>query len=214
MHLLVYGGTGNIGQRIVREALDRGHEVTLVTRDPARVKEKHDRLKVVTGDVLDSASVAKLAPGHDVVISAVGANRANNPDYAIYRKAAESLVTALRSLGPNAPRLIAVGGAGSLEIAPGVLLVTKVPERYRAEVLGQKDALDYYRSVSDVRWTYFSPAGSIAAGQRTGKFRLGGDQLVTDAKGDSKISIEDYAVALIDEAEQAKHLRQRFTIGY
>jgi putative NADH-flavin reductase len=123
-------------------------------------------------------------------------------------------VTALRSLGPGAPRLIVVGGAGSLEISPGVLLVTRVPERYRAEVLGQKEALDYYRPVDDVKWTYFSPAGSIAPGKRTGQFRLGGDQLVTDAKGDSKISIEDYAVALVDEAEQAKHMRKRFTIGY
>jgi putative NADH-flavin reductase len=214
LHLLVYGGTGNIGQRIVQEALGRGHEVTLVTRDPARVKEKHDHLKVVTGNVLDSNSIAKLAQGQDVVVSAIGADRANNPDYGIYRKAGESLVTALRSLGPGAPRLIVVGGAGSLEISPGVLLVTRIPESYRAEVLGQKEALDYYRTVDDVKWTYFSPAGSIAPGKRTGQFRLGGDQLVTDAKGDSKISIEDYAVALVDEAEQAKHVRKRFTIGY
>lgn len=214
LHLLVYGGTGNIGKRIVHEALDRGHEVTLVTRDPARVKEKNDRLKVVTGNVLDSDSIVKLASGQDVIISAVGADRANNPDYGIYRKAAESLVKALRSLGSKAPRLIVVGGAGSLEVSPGVLLVTQIPERYRAEVLGQKDALDFYRTVNDVQWTYFSPAASIAPGKRTGQFKLGSDQLVTDAKGDSKISIEDYAVALIDEAEQAKHVGKRFTIGY
>jgi putative NADH-flavin reductase len=214
LRLLVYGGTGNIGQRVVREALDRGHEVTLVTRDPSRVKQKHDRLKVVTGNVLDSSSVAKLAQGQAVIVSAIGADRANNPDYDIYRKAGESFVTALRSLGSNVPRLIVVGGAGSLEISPGVLLVTRIPERYRTEVLGQKAALDYYRTIDDVKWTYFSPAGSIAPGKRTGQFRLGGDQLVTDAKGDSKISMEDYAVALIDEAEQAKHVRKRFTIGY
>lgn len=178
------------------------------------VKKGHDRLKVVAGNVLDSTSVAALAQAQDVIVSAIGADRANNPDYHIYRKAAESLVTALRSLGPKAPRLIVVGGAGSLEVAPGVLLVSRIPERFRAEVLGQKEALDYYRTIGDVQWTYFSPAGSIAPGKRTGQFRLGGDQLVTDAKGDSKISMEDYAVALIDEAEQAKHIGKRFTIGY
>ena len=214
LQIVVFGGTGNIGQRIVREALDRGHEVTVVSRDPSRVKEKHARLKAVQGNVLDAQSVAKIAQGQDVVVSAIGADRANTPDYAIYRKAGESLVGALRTLGSAAPRLIVVGGAGSLEVAPGVLLISRIPERFRAEVHGQKDALDYYRTVTDVKWTYVSPAGSISPGKRTGQFRLGGDQLVTDAKGDSKISIEDYAVALVDEAEQAKHVGKRFTIGY
>lgn len=214
LHILVYGGSGNIGQRIVQEALARGHEVTVVSRDPSRVKDRHDHLKVVAGNVLDSTGIAALAQSQDVIVSAIGADRANNPDYHIYRKAAESLVTALRSLGTKAPRLIVVGGAGSLEVAPGVLLVSRIPERYRAEVLGQKEALDYYRTIHDVQWAYFSPAGSIAPGKRTGQFRLGSDQLITDAKGDSKISMEDYAVALIDEAEQAKHVGKRFTIGY
>ena len=214
LQIVVFGGTGNIGQRIVREALDRGHEVIVVSRDPSRVKEKHARLKAVQGNVLDAQSVAKIAQGQDVVVSAIGADRANNPDYAIYRKAGESLVGALRTLGSTAPRLIVVGGAGSLEVAPGVMLISRIPEKFRAEVQGQKDALDYYRTVTDVKWTYFSPAGSIAPGKRTGQFRLGGDQLVTDAKGDSKISMEDYAVALIDEAEPAKHVGKRFTVGY
>jgi uncharacterized protein len=214
LQIVVFGGTGNIGQRIVHEALERGHQVTIVSRDPSRVKEKHQHLSVQQGNVLEPTQVAKLVAGKDVVISAIGADRANNPDYAIYRKAGQSLVTALRSFGAKAPRLVVVGGAGSLEIAPGVLLVTKIPEQYRAEVLGQKDALDYYRTVKDVKWTYFSPAGSIAPGKRTGKFRLGGDQLVADKDGNSKISIEDYAVALLDEAEQPKHTGKRFTIGY
>jgi uncharacterized protein len=214
LDILIFGGSGNIGQRVVREALNRGHVVTVVSRDPSRVKEKHERLKAVQGNVLATGQVAKLAAGQDVVVSAIGADRANNPDYTVYRKAGESLVSALRSLGVNAPRLIVVGGAGSLEVKPGVLLVSQIPERFRAEVLGQKEALDYYRTVTDVKWTYFSPAGSISPGKRTGQFRLGTDQLVTDAKGDSKISMEDYAVALIDEAENAAHVGKRFTIGY
>lgn len=214
LKIAVIGGTGNVGKRIVAEALNRGHQVTIVSRDPSRVKDKHERLSAKQGNVLNAQQVAKVAAGQDVLVSAIGADRANNPDYHIYRKAGESLVKALRTLGPKAPRLIAVGGAGSLEIAPGVLLVTKIPQTYRAEVLGQKEALDYYRTVSDVKWTYFSPAGSLEPGKRTGKFRLGDDKLVTDAKGDSRISIEDYAVALIDEAEKAEHVGRRFTIGY
>jgi putative NADH-flavin reductase len=214
LHILVFGGSGNIGQRVVREALNRGHSVTVVSRDPSRVKDKHERLKIVQGDLFGAAGVSQFMGGKDVVVSAIGADRANNPDYAIYRKAGEVLVNSLRSLSAIPPRLIVVGGAGSLEIKPGVLLVSQIPERFRAEVLGQKDALDYYRTVTDVKWTYFSPAGSISPGKRTGQFRLGGDQLVTDAKGDSKISMEDYAVALIDEAEKAAHVGKRFTVGY
>jgi|SRR5690349_12523267 len=216
LKITVFGGTGNIGKRIVTEALNRGHEVTLISRDPSHVKEKHAHLSVKQGNVLESAGVAKLVAGQDVVISAIGADRANNPDYHIYKKAGESLVKALKSIGPKAPRLIVVGGAGSLEIAPGVLLVTKIPEAYRAEVEGQKEALDYYRTVpvTDAKWAYFSPAQTIAPGERTGKFRLGGDKLVTDAKGDSRISIEDFAVALINEAEKPAHVGKRFTIAY
>jgi putative NADH-flavin reductase len=214
LRIVIYGGSGNIGQRIVTEALNRGHLVTVVSRDPSRVKAKHQRLSVVQGNVLQADGVARQIKGQQVVVSAIGADRANNPDYGIYKKAAESLVTALRTLGAQGPRLIVVGGAGSLEVSPGVLLISQIPERFRAEIQGQKDALDYYRTISDVKWTYFSPAGSIAPGQRTGKFRLGTDQLVTDAKGDSRISTEDYAVALIDEAEKPQHVGKRFTIGY
>jgi putative NADH-flavin reductase len=214
LDITIFGGTGNIGSRIVHEALERGHKVTLISRDPSRVKEKHANLTVQQGNVLEPASVAKLLTGQNVVISAIGADRASNPDYNIYKKAAESLVTASRSVGAKAPYVIVVGGAGSLEVAPGVLLVSKMPERIRPEVMGQKNALDYLRTVNDVKWTYFSPASSIAPGTRTGKFRLGDDKLLTDADGKSAISIEDYAVATLDEAEQPAHVRKRFTIAY
>ena len=213
LKITVYGGSGNIGQRIVKEALNRGHEVTVVTRDPSKVTEKHAKLKAVKGDVLDSKGVAKQAAGQDVVVIAVSF-RGPNADFGGYKKAAESYVAAARELKAKAPRLIFVGGAGSLEVKPGVLLVESIPEQFRGEVNGQKDALDYFRTVKDVQWTYFSPAGSIAPGQRTGKFRLGGDQLISDSSGKSAISIEDFAVALIDEAETPKHTGKRFTIGY
>jgi putative NADH-flavin reductase len=213
LKITVYGGSGNIGQRIVKEALNRGHEVTVVTRDPSRVTEKHAKLKAVKGDILDTKGVIKQIAGQDVVVIAVSF-RGENPDYDGYRKAAESYVAAARELKAKAPRLIVVGGAGSLEVKPGVLLVENIPEQFRGEVLGQKAALDYYRTITDVKWTYFSPAASITPGERTGKFRLGGDQLIADGNGKSAISMEDYAVALIDEAEQPRHTGQRFTIGY
>ncbi|HUN24739.1 MAG TPA: NAD(P)H-binding protein [Steroidobacteraceae bacterium] len=211
--IVVYGGTGNIGQRIVREALARGDEVTVVVRDPSPMGATDPRLRVLRGDVLDSAQVARTVAGADVVICAVSF-RKPAPNFAGYREAAVSLIDALRSLGPRAPRLIVVGGAGSLVDASGKPVAARIPAAYRGEIDGQKEALDYYRTVKDVAWTYFSPAFSIYPGKRTGKFRLGHDRLITDAKGQSRISMEDYAVAVMNEAEHPKHIRQRFTIGY
>ena len=214
LEIAVVGGSGTIGQRIVREALHRGHRVTIVARDPASVSEKHERLEVVKGDVLDSARMAEVAAGKDVIVSAVGSAREENPDTTLYLKAAESLVGALRKLGEKAPRLLVVGGAGSLFNAEGVMLLDRLPPARKPESLGQKASLDYYRTVSDVQWTYFSPAGRIEPGRRTGVFRLGDDRVVVDDEGESRISMEDYAVAMIDEAERPQHVRRRFTIGY
>lgn len=211
IRIVVYGGTGNIGQRIVHEALDRGHIVTVVARDPSVMPEKPPQLRVVKGDVLESAEVARTVSGSDVVVSAVSFRKASAGP-AGFTRAGQSLVTALRSLGSRAPYLIVVGGAGSLEQPPGVHI--EIPAAWKEEVKGQNDSLAYYRSINDVRWTYFSPAFMITPGTRTGKFRLGGDQMIMDAKGNSRISMEDYAVAVVDEAEKPTHVRKRFTIGY
>jgi putative NADH-flavin reductase len=211
--IVIFGGTGNIGQRIVAEALRRGASVTVVVRDTAAASLAPDpKLTLVKGDVLDAAADARLIKGATAVVCAVSFRRP--PDPSAYPKAAAALVTALRAAGAAAPHLIFVGGAGSLEVKPGVLLVDGMPAAYRGEVLGQRDALDYLRTVRDAPWTYFSPAGSIFAGTRTGTFRLGADRLMTDAKGQSRISMEDYAVAVLDEIQRPAHLRQRFTIGY
>jgi uncharacterized protein len=214
LKITVLGGGGMIGQRVVREALDRGHHVRVVARDPSRVKEKHERLAIMKGDVLDSQRLAELAAGQDVLVSAVGSARAATPDPTVYVKAAESLVGALRTLGAKAPRLIVVGGVASLEDQSGRMILDRVPPERRPENLGQKVALDYYRSVSDVQWTYLSPPGSIAPGKRTGVFRLGEDRVLVDDKGQSHISMEDYAVALINEAEKPQYIGRRFTVGY
>jgi putative NADH-flavin reductase len=213
LKILVFGGTGNIGARVVAEALTRGAIVTVVVRDTAATTLAPDpRLTLVKGDVLDAAADARLIRDATAVVCAVSFRKP--PDPGAYRRAAVALVTALRAAGPAAPHLIFVGGAGSLEVKPGVLLVDSMPVAYRGEVLGQKDALDYLLTIKDAPWTYFSPAGSITAGTRTGVFRLGTDRLVVDANGRSSISMEDYAVAVLDEIQKPAHLRVRFTIGY
>lgn len=212
--ITVIGGGGMIGRRIVQEMLDRGHVVSIVVRDREKVDDTHGRLSVVEGDVLDHAALAELVAGSDVVVSAVGTARAEEPDYSIYVRAAESLVTALRELGGVAPQLIVVGGVGSLLDSAGQLLLERVSEDRLPEHLGQQAALDFYRSVTDVRWTYVSPPGRIAPGERTGVYRTGGEELLVDSAGESGISMEDYAVAIADEVEVPRHVGRRFTVGY
>lgn len=215
MKILVYGAYGNIGSRIVREAADRGHDVTGVARHPRA--RSGELAAVVAGDVQDGSSVKSLARGQDAVVSAVGAGFARpDPAFGVYREAAESLVEALRSMGRDAPRLLVVGGAGSLEAAPGVRLVDtpQFPDMFKSEALGQAEALEFYRSVTDVRWTYVSPAITIEPGERTGQYRTAGDELLVDGRGDSKISMEDYAVAVVDELENPKAIGRRIAVAY
>ncbi|MBH1934612.1 NAD(P)H-binding protein [Streptomyces sp. AV19] len=212
--IALFGANGTIGSRVLREALDRGHQVTAVVRDPSKVTVEHPALTVVTGDVLDPKSVAAAAQGQDVVVSAVGGG--DGPGHlATIEPAAESLVEGLRMLGDAAPRLIAVGGAGSLRTPDGkqVWDTEGLPEFLLQIMRAHGDALDFYRTVTDVRWTNVSPAGTIEPGERTGTYRTGLDDLVVDENGKSRISTEDYAVALIDEIEKPQHVGERFTVA-
>jgi putative NADH-flavin reductase len=220
LQIIVYGGTGNIGQRIVNEALSRGHTVTVVSRSPKPAGAANPRLRFVQGDVLDTPAVTAQIAGQDVAISVVRAPRGPGADPDFYANAARSIVSAQRQLQGaargKAPRLIVCGGASNLLDADGRPLrdsaeFSRVP---RAEVTGHKAELDYLRALADVEWTYFSPAGSIVGGTRTGRFRLGDEHIVRDAAGRSRISTEDLAVALLDEVEQPRHLRRQFTAGY
>ncbi|MFD7233185.1 NAD(P)-dependent oxidoreductase [Streptomyces sp. NPDC059881] len=212
--IALFGATGTIGSRILDEALRRDHQVTAVTRDPAKLTQIDPNLTVVSGDVLDPRSVADSARGQDVVVSAVGGG--DGPGHlAVIRPSAESLVAALRTLGEGAPRLVMVGGAGSLRKPDGTLVwdTEGLPEGLLQTMHAHGDALDFLRTVSDVRWTYLSPPATIEPGERTGAYRRSGDDLVVDADGNSRISAEDYAVALLDEIEQPKHIGARFTVG-
>jgi uncharacterized protein len=213
MKIAVVGANGWIGSTIVHEALERGHTVTAVVRDPARLTLAHERLHVVSGDATDPDNVAEAVGGHDVVIGAISGRRdANNQNIP---NAAQALLVGVAQAGVR--RLIWVGGAGSLEVAPGVRLADtpEFPAEYKGESLAQADALGVFRSAqTDIDWTYISPAVVIAPGQRTGQYRVGGDQVLANDAGESHISVEDYGVALLDEVEQPKHNRRRITVAY
>jgi putative NADH-flavin reductase len=210
MKIAIIGATGTIGSRIAQEALARGHSVTAVARDPAKVKD--GRVKAVRGDVTDPAGLAQALKGHDAVVSAVGPAHGGGPDLVV--TAARALAQALPRAGVK--RVIFVGGAGSLEVKPGLQVVDSpgFPEAWKPVALAHRDALNVWRNVKDLDWTYLSPAALIEPGKRTGKYRTGGDQLLTDAKGESRISAEDYAVAVLDELEKPRNVRRRMTVAY
>lgn len=198
------GASGNVGSRVLAELVARGHTVTGIARTPENITS-HPRVTAVRGDVNEPAALAKILAGHDAVISAVPF-RNTDPD---------TLIGAVRASGVS--RYIIVGGAATLLNAEGQrLLDTPALARFRdsPEPAGGAGFLDAIRKVTDLDWTFFSPAVNFAPGERTGTFRLGGDTVVTDANGQSRISMEDYAIALVDELETPRHVRQRFTIGY
>ncbi|TAK70013.1 MAG: NAD-dependent epimerase/dehydratase family protein [Actinomycetota bacterium] len=213
--IVLVGASGNVGGAILSEAVARGHDVTAVTRGIAPF-DAPAGVSSVTADVLDSEAVRSFAAGADVVISAYKAPHGAQQEPAAFLAAAKSLVAALRELGDAAPRLIVVGGAGSLEVAPGVSLLDSggIPEQFREWAGGHVAELDYLRTVQDVDWAYLSPSPGFGPGERTANFRVGGDALLVGADGKSAISVPDYAVAIIDEVEQQRHSRQRFTVGY
>jgi len=221
LDIVVYGATGEVGSHVVQEALDRGHRVTAVSRKTARVEMRHDNLSVVKGDLLDKASVTEIVAGKDVVILSVRGviGDSGKPESALQFIAAEMLIDVLFPIERNAPRLLHVGGSGSLEVEPGVLFAEKLPKvllprHLEVEILGQILALEFYRKVDDVNWTYVTPPKNFTNGPRTGVFRIGGDRALEDGRGRTRVSRADFAVALIDEAEQAKYPRQRISVAY
>lgn len=221
LDIVIYGASGEVGSHVVREALDRGHRVTAVTRRPDQFEMRHANLSVVKGDLLDKTSVAEAVVGQDVVVLSVRGviGDTGAPENALQFLAAETLVDVLFRLGASAPRLLHVGGSGSLEIEPGVVFAEKLPKillpkSLEIEILGQILALEFYRKVDDVNWTYITPPMNFTNGPRTGVFRIGGDRALEDDRGRCRLSRADFAVALIDEAEQAKYPRRRISVAY
>jgi uncharacterized protein len=203
MKIAIAGASGRAGSRITAELARRGHQVTAIARNPDKI-ERLANVTAVKGDVLDQAGLTRLWSGHDAAVSSVHFT-ASDP---------EKLIGAARD--SRVGRYLVVGGAGSLEVAPGVRLVTTpgFPAQYKAEAEKGAAFLDLLRLQKDLNWTFLSPSALFIEGERTGKFRLGTDQLLTASDGKSSISFEDFAVALADEIERPAHIRQRFTVGY
>jgi len=203
MKIAVIGASGNAGSRITAELAGRGHSVTAIARHPEKIAAQA-HVTPTKGDVMDQAGLVRLLAGHDAVISAV-----HYLDSDPVR-----LIAAVRE--SKAGRYLVVGGAGSLEVAPGVRLVTtpSFPVAYKAEAEKGAAFLDLLRAERELNWTFLSPSALFTPGERTGKFRLGTDQLLTAPDGKSWISFEDFALALADEIEHPVHIRRRFTVGY
>ncbi len=212
MKIAIFGASGMVGQDILNEALARGHQVTAIVRSPSKLTVQHANLTVQAGDAGDTATVTKLAAGHDAVISAV-VDRANIESTVT---TAQAFIAGVRAAGVK--RVISVGGAGSLEVAPGVALVDteQFPAEYRPESLAYREVLNIYRGIdpAELAWTVVSPSIVIYPGAAKGNFRVGSDQLLFDAEGNCTISCGDFAVALLNELENPQFIGQRFTVGY
>lgn len=198
----VVGASGQVGSRIVKELSERGHQVTAIARQPVSIPNLPN-VSVVKADINDTQAFVKTLAGHDVVVSAVK----------FAQVAPATLIKAVKDSG--VARYLVVGGAGSLEVAPGQLLINQhnFPEAYLPEARAGLDFLNRLHEEKSLDWTFISPSALFEAGERTGNFRLGRDTLLSNEQG-SRISYEDYAIALVDEIEKPAHPRQRFTVGY
>jgi uncharacterized protein len=202
MKVALIGIGGRVGSRLATELLARGHTVTGIERNPGKLTNRPG-LEIKQGDATNPSILVPLITGHDAVVSA---SRFVTSDPA-------ALIAAVTKAGVK--RLLVVGGAGSLEVAPGKALVDTpgFPEAYKAEGRAGTRFLEVLKE-TELDWTFLSPSAEFAPGERTGKFRLGENQLLVDATGKSRISMEDYAIAFVDELEHPKHHRRRFTVGY
>lgn len=200
--IALIGASGNAGSRLLKELSDRGHQVTAIARTPDKIAALPG-VTAVQGDLSDVTGLAVRLEGHDAIVSSV---KFLDTDF-------DLLLEAVRASGVK--RYLVVGGAGSLEIAPGKRLVDQpdFPAPYKDEALKGAAFLDLLKTVDDLDWTFLSPSALFVPGERSGRFRLGKDQLLAAESG-SSISFEDYAVAMVDEIEKPQHLRQRFTVGY
>ena len=200
--IALVGASGRAGSRILKELSDRGHTITAIARNPEKIASL-PQVTTKKGDVSDKSGLAAVLKGHDAVVSAVHFASSD----------AKTLIEAVRAAGVK--RYLVVGGAGSLEVAPGKRLVDQpdFPAAYKTEALKGAEFLDLLKGEKELDWTFLSPSALFIKGERTSKFRLGKDALLASDKG-SSISFEDYAIALVDEIEKPAHSRQRFTVGY
>jgi len=214
MNIALIGATGFVGSAVLNEALNRGYEVTAIARDTSKITAKSKKLTLVTADVYNTEALAKVLKGHDAVVNAFNAGWTNPNLYDDFIKGSKSIQEAVKLSGVK--RLLVVGGAGSLEIAPGVQLVDtpEFPAQWKSGATAARDYLNAIKKETELDWTFLSPAIQLHPGARTGVFRLGTDQPVFDADKKSEITVQDMAVAIINELEQNQFIRKRFTLGY
>ncbi|MDG9924586.1 MULTISPECIES: NAD(P)-dependent oxidoreductase [unclassified Pseudomonas] len=213
MKIALIGATGYVGAALLEESLNRGHQVTALVRNPQKLPQ-HANLDAQPADVHDVAALADQLRGHDVVLSAF------NPGWGLadireqFIAGSRAISAATKQAGVK--RLLVVGGAGSLYVAPGQQLIDtpNFPAEYKEGAEGARQALNLLRDEQELQWTFLSPAALLQPGPRTGQFRIGGEQLLMDGDAPAPISVADLAVALLDEAEQPQHIRQRFTVAY
>ena len=203
MKVALIGASGRVGSRILDELLRRNHEVTGIVPHVEKLTARRG-LAIRQGDINEEAGLSRTLAGHDAVISSVR--------FQVVKPIV--LIRAVKQAGVK--RLLVVGGAASLEVKPGLQLLDApdFPEGYKGEGMAGRDFLNHLREERELDWTFLSPSAEFVPGQRTGKFRLGKDQLLVEPNGESKISFEDFAIALVEELEKPHHPQQRFTVGY
>lgn len=214
MKIAIIGATGFVGSAVLNEALQRGYQVTAIARNTDKITITNKNLTAITADAYDRTSLSKILAGHDAVVNAFNAGWTNPNLYNDFIKGSEAIQQAVKLSGVK--RLLVVGGAGSLEIAPGVQLVDtpEFPAQWKSGATAARDYLNTLKKETELDWTFISPAIQLHPGKRTGVFRLGTDQPVFDSEGKNDISVEDLAVAIIDELENSQFIKKRFTLGY
>lgn len=213
MKVALLGATGFVGSALLKELLRRGHSVTAIVRDPAKLVPA-EHLTAKAGDIYDSTALAILIAGHDALISAFNPGWKDPHLYDDQVRGTTCIIAAIKKAGLK--RVLWVGGAGGQEVRPGVRVVDSpdLPPAIKPGSLATLNALTQLSAEPSLDWSYLAPSASMKSGERTGKFRLGGSELLTDANGKSWISVQDYAAAMIDELERPTHIRERFTVGY
>lgn len=216
MKVALIGATGFVGSSILKEALSRGHEVTAIARHPEKIKTQNN-LTIVKGDVMDTDKLSETIKGNDVVVSAYNPGWTNPDIYNEFLKGSQAIQKAVKKSGVK--RYIVNGGAGSLFVAPNVQLIDTpdFPDEFKPGAGAARDYLNILKNENQLEWTFVSPAIEMNPGtphERKGTYRTGLDNPVFDSNNKSKISVEDLAVAVIDEVEHSKHIRVRFTVGY
>lgn len=213
MKLALIGASGFVGAAVLQEALDRGHQVSGIVRNPQQLPQ-HPALNALAGDAYNAEALAAQLKGHDAVIHAFNPGWGTADIRARFIQGSQAIIAATKQSA--VPRLLVVGGAGSLYVAPGVQLIDTpdFPAEYKEGAEGARQTLNLLKAETALGWSFISPPALLQPGARSGQFRLGGDQLLMNADAPASITVADLAVAILDELERPQHLRQRFTVGY